>query len=66
VVLNGSPQLKPQGIAAPYNMPKFRTVLNDEQIAQLVSFMQASWNHNLAATDAKAVAKIRKLPPSAH
>jgi len=66
VVLNGSPQLRPQGIAASYNMPKFRTVLNDEQIAQLVSFMQASWNHNLPPTDAKAVAKIRKLPPSAH
>jgi len=66
VILNGSPQLRPQGVAAPYNMPKFRHSLNDEQVAQLVSFMQASWNHNLEATKASAVAKIRKMPPSAH
>lgn len=66
VVLNGSPQLVPQGIAAPYNMPRFRSILNDDQVAQLVTFMQTSWNHNLSSTEAKQVAKIRKLPPSAH
>jgi alcohol dehydrogenase (quinone), cytochrome c subunit len=66
VILNGSPQLKPQGIAAPFNMPKFRNILNDTEVAQLVSFMQSSWNHNLEETGAKKVAKIRKLPPSAH
>ena len=66
VILNGSPQLVPQGIAAPYNMPRFRSILNDEQVSQLVTFMQASWNHNLPSTDAKQVAKIRKMPASAH
>jgi alcohol dehydrogenase (quinone), cytochrome c subunit len=66
VILNGSPQLKPQGVAAPYNMPKFRHILNDTEVAQLVTFMQKGWNHNLDATDAKQVAKIRKMPPSAH
>lgn len=66
VILNGSPQLKPQGVAAPFNMPKFRHLLNDNEIAQLVTFMQKGWNHNLDATDAKEVAKIRKMPPSAH
>jgi alcohol dehydrogenase (quinone), cytochrome c subunit len=66
VILNGSPQLKPQGIAAPFNMPKFRHTLNDNEVAELVSFMQSAWNHNLEKTTAKKVAKIRKLPPSAH
>jgi alcohol dehydrogenase (quinone), cytochrome c subunit len=66
VILNGSPQLKPQGVAAPYNMPKFRHTLNDIEVAELVSFMQKAWNHNLEETSAKAVAKIRKMPPSAH
>lgn len=66
VILNGSPQLKPQGVAAPFNMPKFRHTLNDTEVAQLVSFMQSAWNHNLKPTSAKAVADIRKLPASAH
>lgn len=66
VILNGSPQLRTQGIAAPYNMPNFRDTLNDEQIAQLVTFMQGAWNHNLGETKPKQVAKIRKLAPSAH
>jgi len=66
VILNGSPQLKAQGVAAPFNMPKFRHMLNDTEVAQLVSFMQTAWNHPLEATSAQDVAKIRKLSPSAH
>jgi alcohol dehydrogenase (quinone), cytochrome c subunit len=66
VILNGSPQLKAQGVAAPFNMPKFRHMLNDTEVAQLVSFMQMAWNHPLEATSAQDVAKIRKLAPSAH
>ncbi len=66
VTLNGSPQLKTQGIAAPYNMPKFRVILNDEQIAQIVTFMQSAWNHNLGETTPKQVAKIRTLAASAY
>ncbi|HSI45023.1 MAG TPA: cytochrome c [Methylophilus sp.] len=66
VILNGSPQLKPQGISAPFNMPKFRHTLNDHEVAELVSFMQKAWNHNLDATNAKKVTKIRALPPTAH
>ncbi len=61
-----APYLAPLAGNPPYNMPRFRTTLNDQQIAELVSFMQSSWNHQLPATSSKQVAKIRNLLPSAH
>lgn len=66
VILNGSPQLKPQGVAAPFNMPKFRDSLSDAEVAELVSFMQQSWGHALDTTFSKRVKQIRALSASAH
>ena len=59
VVLNGSDELVIQGVPAPYPMPKFGTQLSDQQIADVVTFIRASWNNNATPVSADQVAKLR-------
>jgi alcohol dehydrogenase (quinone), cytochrome c subunit len=60
VTLNGTQDLVIQGIPAAYPMPKFADVLNDQQIADVLSFIRSGWNNGAGTVDATAVAKMRK------
>jgi mono/diheme cytochrome c family protein len=60
VTLNGTQDLVIQGIPAAYPMPKFSEVLNDQQIADVLSFIRAGWNNGAGAVGATDVAKLRK------
>ncbi|POR47941.1 mono/diheme cytochrome c family protein [Paraburkholderia eburnea] len=59
VTLNGTGDLVIQGIPAPYPMPPYRDQLNDQQIADVLSFIRAGWNNRAGAVGAGDVAKLR-------
>jgi alcohol dehydrogenase (quinone), cytochrome c subunit len=59
VTLNGTDDLVIQGIPAPYPMPAYRDQLNDQQIADVLSFIRAGWNNGAGAVGAADVAKLR-------
>ena len=60
VVLGGAvmaaPKTKPTGLA----MPGFRDKLNDQQIAEVVSYIRNAWGNHGSPVDAATVAKVRK------
>jgi mono/diheme cytochrome c family protein len=58
VVLNGSGQLVIDGMPAPYPMPAYRTVLNDQEIADVLTFTRQSWSNNQGPV---AVTDVRKM-----
>ena len=60
VTLNGTEDLVIGGIPAAYPMPKYASVLSDQQVADVVSFVRAGWNNGAPAVGAGEVAKIRK------
>ena len=60
VTLNGTQDLVIQGIPAAYPMPKYAPVLNDQQIADVLTFIRAGWNNGAPAVAAGDVAKMRK------
>lgn len=60
VTLNGTQDLVIQGIPAAYPMPKYAPVLNDQQIADVLTFIRAGWNNGAPAVGAADVAKLRK------
>ncbi|WP_133645375.1 cytochrome c [Paraburkholderia flava] len=65
VTLNGTGDLVIQGIPAPYPMPKYAPVLNDQQIADVLTFIRAGWNNHAPAVSAGDVAKLRKSTQAA-
>jgi mono/diheme cytochrome c family protein len=60
VTLNGTEDIVIGGIPAPYPMPKYAPVLNDQQIADVLTFIRAAWNNGAPAVSASEVAKLRK------
>jgi mono/diheme cytochrome c family protein len=60
IVLNGSAPLVVKGRPDAYRMPQFREQLNDQQIAEVVSFMRSGWGNRATAVTAHDVAELRK------
>jgi mono/diheme cytochrome c family protein len=65
VTLNGTGDLVIGGIPAPYPMPKYAPVLNDQQIADVLTFVRGGWNNGGSAVTAGDVAKLRKSTQAA-
>ena len=59
LVLNGSGQLVIDGVPAPYPMPAYRTVLSDQEIAEVLSFTRHSWSNNRGPVAVSDVLKMR-------
>ncbi len=64
VTLNGTGDLIIGGIPAAYPMPRYADVLNDQQIADVLTFIRAGWNNGASSgassVSPDAVAKLRK------
>ncbi|EUC19423.1 cytochrome c [Paraburkholderia hospita] len=60
VTLNGTGDLVIGGVPAAYPMPKYGPVLNDQQIADVLTFIRAGWNNGAPGVGAGDVAKVRK------
>lgn len=60
LTLNGSLRVVVDGEAAVYDMPYFRTLLNDAQIADVVTFMRNAWGHKASTVTAAQVSVVRE------
>ncbi|CAM2174572.1 hypothetical protein BO443_210095 [Burkholderia orbicola] len=47
-------------------MPAFSNQLNDQQVADVLTFMRAGWNNGAPAVQAADVAKLRKETANNH
>jgi mono/diheme cytochrome c family protein len=65
VTLNGTGDLVINGVPSPYPMPSFAAVLDDRQIADVLSFVRAGWNNGAPAVGAAEVAKLRQSTQAA-
>lgn len=61
-LLLGAPSDPSQAYSAHVVMPSFGTVLKDQQIARLASFIRASWGNDAAPVTAKQVEALRGAP----
>ncbi|SAK45198.1 cytochrome c, class I [Caballeronia pedi] len=65
VTLNGTEELVLHGVPAPYPMPRYAPVLNDQQIADVLTFIRGAWNNNTPAIQVEDVTKMRKATQAA-
>ena len=59
IVLEGGFPPATAGNPRPYGMPPFATVLGNDELAQLLSFIRASWGNQGAAASALEVERFR-------
>ena len=62
MVINGGFPPSTEGNPRPYGMPPFYPVLNDEQIASVVTYIRQSWGNNAAPTWSVEVGRSRGVP----
>ena len=59
VTLNGSHELSIGGVPAAYPMPSFSKVLDDEEIADVLTYVRGTWQNSGAPVTSKQVERIR-------
>ena len=62
IVLNGGFAPGTAGNPRPYGMPAFGPVLNDAEVAAVVSYLRASWGNQAGAVSALEVNRYRSVP----
>ena len=62
IVLNGGFAPGTAGNPRPYGMPPYGPVLNDGEVAAVVSHLRASWGNDAPAVTALQVNKYRSVP----
>lgn len=65
ITLNGSPRVAAGGEADTYRMPPLRTVLNDQEIADVLSYVRSTWGNNAGAVTVDEVKSLRQKTNSA-
>ncbi len=65
ITLNGSSRVVVDGMPDAYRMPQFRVLLNDDEIAAIVTYIRTRWGNNAGPVTADQVAKIRKSTDAA-
>ena len=61
LVLNGAQPLVVKGTPDAYRMPQFRIQLNDEEIAEVLSFVRGAWGNDAAAVTTDQVKALRPV-----
>jgi alcohol dehydrogenase (quinone), cytochrome c subunit len=61
LVLNGAQPIVVKGVPDAYRMPQFRIQLNDEQIAQVLSFVRGAWGNAAGAIKPEQVKDLRPV-----
>ncbi len=59
MTLNGSLRLVSSEGPVTTNMPYFRLLLNDQQIADVLSYVRSSWGNSASVISAEDVAEVR-------
>ena len=50
-----------KGIPDAYRMPQYRVQLNDEEIAQVLSFVRSAWGNDATPVTTEQVKKLRPV-----
>ncbi len=71
IVLNGATNTGTQHNETDYSMPAFANTLNDEDIAEILSFIRSSWGNQASEISASEVSEVRQnqsapSPDAAH
>lgn len=66
LTLNGSQRIKSAEEWHPYGMPFFRLLLDDQEIADVLTFIRKAWGNNASAIGVQDVARIRKETDPTH
>jgi mono/diheme cytochrome c family protein len=61
VVMHGGYAPGTVGNPRPYGMAPYAPLLNDAEVAAVVSYIRGSWGNAAAAVDAQAVGRFRRL-----
>jgi mono/diheme cytochrome c family protein len=61
LVLNGADPLVVRGVPDGYRMPQFRIQLNDEAIAEVLSFVRGAWGNGAAGVTTEQVKGLRPV-----
>jgi alcohol dehydrogenase (quinone), cytochrome c subunit len=61
LVLNGADPIVVKGVPDAYRMPQFRVQLNDEEVAEVLSFVRGAWGNEAAAVTTEAVKTLRPV-----
>jgi alcohol dehydrogenase (quinone), cytochrome c subunit len=61
LVLNGAQPIVVKGVPDAYRMPQFRIQLNDEEIAQTLSFLRGAWGNDAGAITPDQVKDLRPV-----
>jgi mono/diheme cytochrome c family protein len=61
LVLNGAQPIVVKGVPDAYRMPQFRIQLNDEQIAQVLTFVRGAWGNDAGAIKPEKVKELRPV-----
>jgi alcohol dehydrogenase (quinone), cytochrome c subunit len=61
LVLNGAQPIVVKGVPDAYRMPQFRIQLNDEQIAQVLSYARGAWGNDAGAVKPERVKDLRPV-----
>jgi mono/diheme cytochrome c family protein len=59
LVLNGAEPLTVKGVPDSYRMPQYRVQLNDDDIAQVLTFVRSAWGNGAPAVTTDQVKKLR-------
>ncbi|RLU02757.1 MAG: cytochrome c [Ketobacter sp.] len=59
ITLNGSLRIVSHGQPEPYDMPAYRLMLDDQELADVVTFIRGAWGNSGAPVSPEAVATIR-------
>ena len=62
MVLNGGYPPSTKGNPRPYGMPPYGPVMNDEEVAAVVSYVRSAWGNRGAAVGAGEVSRYRTVP----
>ncbi|HEY2559718.1 MAG TPA: cytochrome c [Caldimonas sp.] len=63
IVLRGGFPPTTTGNPRPFGMPPFATVLSDQDVADVLSYLRASWGHDAAAVSTLEVSRYRGAEP---
>jgi mono/diheme cytochrome c family protein len=66
IVLNGSIPLFVSGVPDLYKMPQFRRMLTDQEVADIVSYIRASWGNDTKSVTARDVGTVRAATDFVH
>jgi mono/diheme cytochrome c family protein len=61
LVLNGADPIVVKGVPDAYRMPQFRVQLNDEDTAEVLSFVRGAWGNDAAAVKTDTVQTLRPV-----